>query len=110
MLMRLTRARALWTMVVATALWSIAGVVTRQLESAQSFEVTFWRSLFTVLAGRRSFSHHGDWAFAHCLDCEFVFLSNTSRAPLGFQSPWLGWVWLGCLPSQAQTLSFLGEP
>jgi drug/metabolite transporter (DMT)-like permease len=37
-------------MVAVTALWSIAGVVTRQLESAQSFEVTFWRSLFTVLS------------------------------------------------------------
>jgi hypothetical protein len=35
-------------MVGVTALWSIAGIVTRQLESAQSFEVTFWRSLFTV--------------------------------------------------------------
>jgi drug/metabolite transporter (DMT)-like permease len=31
-------------------MWSIAGVVTRHLESAQSFEVTFWRSVFTVLS------------------------------------------------------------
>lgn len=46
--MRWTHARAVWTMVGVTALWSIAGIVTRQLESAQSFEVTFWRSLFTV--------------------------------------------------------------
>ena len=30
-------------------LWSMAGVVTRQLERAESFEVTFWRSLFCVL-------------------------------------------------------------
>jgi drug/metabolite transporter (DMT)-like permease len=37
-------------MVGVTALWSIAGIVTRQLESAQSFEVTFWRSLFTVIS------------------------------------------------------------
>jgi len=37
-------------MVGVTALWSIAGIVTRQLESAQSFEVTFWRSLFTVVS------------------------------------------------------------
>lgn len=44
-----THSRAVWMMVVATAMWSIAGVVTRQLDSAQSFELTFWRSLFTAL-------------------------------------------------------------
>lgn len=37
-------------MVACTLMWSIAGVVTRQLEQARSFEVTFWRSLFTVLS------------------------------------------------------------
>ncbi len=37
-------------MVGITALWSIAGVVTRQLEQARSFEVTFWRSFFTALS------------------------------------------------------------
>jgi len=36
-------------MVVITLLWSTAGVVTRQLESAHSFEVTFWRSGFNAL-------------------------------------------------------------
>ncbi len=36
-------------MLVATLLWSTAGVVTRQLEQAHSFEVTFWRSFFTAL-------------------------------------------------------------
>ncbi len=35
-------------MVLITMMWSIAGVVTRQLESARSFEVTFWRSFFTA--------------------------------------------------------------
>lgn len=35
-------------MVLVTLMWSIAGVVTRHLESARSFEVTFWRSFFTV--------------------------------------------------------------
>ncbi|MGP1681575.1 MAG: permease, partial [Giesbergeria sp.] len=43
----MTHAQAAWTMVGATFLWSIAGVVTRQLEQARSFEVTFWRSVFT---------------------------------------------------------------
>lgn len=37
-------------MVLVTLLWSIAGVVTRQLEVARSFEVTFWRSFFTLLS------------------------------------------------------------
>ncbi len=37
-------------MLAATLMWSIAGVVTRHLEAARSFEVTFWRSLFNALA------------------------------------------------------------
>jgi drug/metabolite transporter (DMT)-like permease len=37
-------------MVAVTLMWSIAGVVTRHLDSARSFEVTFWRSFFTVLS------------------------------------------------------------
>jgi drug/metabolite transporter (DMT)-like permease len=37
-------------MVVATLLWSMAGVVTRQLDSASAFEATFWRSLCNALA------------------------------------------------------------
>ncbi len=41
--------RAILTMVGATFLWSIAGVFTRHLDSAKSFEVTFWRSFFCAL-------------------------------------------------------------
>ena len=41
---------AVLTMLAATLLWSIAGVVTLRLESARSFEVTFWRSFFNALA------------------------------------------------------------
>ncbi|MEO8410534.1 MAG: DMT family transporter [Propionivibrio sp.] len=37
-------------MILAAFLWSIAGVVTRHLDAARSFEVTFWRSLFNALA------------------------------------------------------------
>ncbi len=36
-------------MVAVTLMWSTAGVVTRHLEFARSFEVTFWRALFTAL-------------------------------------------------------------
>lgn len=36
-------------MLVVTLMWSIAGVVTRHLESAHGFDVTFWRSFFTAL-------------------------------------------------------------
>jgi drug/metabolite transporter (DMT)-like permease len=37
-------------MLVATLLWSTAGVVTRHLQSAGSFEATFWRSFFNAVA------------------------------------------------------------
>lgn len=47
-LSQLTHSRAVALMVLVTLMWSIAGVVTRHLESAQRFEVTFWRSFFTV--------------------------------------------------------------
>jgi drug/metabolite transporter (DMT)-like permease len=48
--MKLTHSRAVLLMVAITLMWSIAGVVTRHLESARSFEVTFWRSFFTLLS------------------------------------------------------------
>ena len=37
-----------WMLLICT-LWSTAGVVSRQLESAASLEVTFWRSFFCAL-------------------------------------------------------------
>ena len=46
----MTHRKAVWTLVLATLLWSIAGVVSRFLESARGFEVTFWRSAFNALA------------------------------------------------------------
>jgi drug/metabolite transporter (DMT)-like permease len=46
----MTHRRAVALMVLVTLMWSIAGVVTRQLDSARSFEVTFWRSLFNAAA------------------------------------------------------------
>ncbi len=42
--------QAVWLMVAATLLWSIAGVVSRFLESARGFEITFWRSAFNALS------------------------------------------------------------
>jgi drug/metabolite transporter (DMT)-like permease len=50
MLAGLSHGQAVVLMVANAAMWSIAGVVTRQLESAQSFEITFWRSLFTFFS------------------------------------------------------------
>ena len=50
MLAGLSHGQAVGLMVANAAMWSIAGVVTRQLDSAQSFEITFWRSLFTALS------------------------------------------------------------
>jgi drug/metabolite transporter (DMT)-like permease len=46
--MKLTHTKAVFIMVAVTMMWSIAGVITRQLEHARSFEITFWRSFFTV--------------------------------------------------------------
>jgi drug/metabolite transporter (DMT)-like permease len=46
----MTHRQAVLGMVAVTLMWSIAGVVTRQLDSARSFEVTFWRSLFNALS------------------------------------------------------------
>ena len=48
--MKLTHNRAVLLMVLVALMWSTAGVVTRHLESARSFEVTFWRSFFTVIS------------------------------------------------------------
>ena len=48
--MRLTHTRAVLLMVLITLLWSTAGLVSRHLEAARSFEVTFWRSLFNAVA------------------------------------------------------------
>lgn len=41
--------RAVLLMILVALLWSTAGVVTRHLDSAASFEVTFWRSGFNAL-------------------------------------------------------------
>jgi drug/metabolite transporter (DMT)-like permease len=46
--MQLNHTRALFLMVLVTLLWSMAGVVTRQLQAAAGFEITFWRSFFTL--------------------------------------------------------------
>jgi drug/metabolite transporter (DMT)-like permease len=46
----MTHRQAVLTMMAVTLMWSIAGVVTRQLEAARSFEITFWRSGFNAAA------------------------------------------------------------
>lgn len=50
LLNRLSHTQAVFLMVAVTLMWSIAGVVSRQLESAARFEVTFWRSAFTFVS------------------------------------------------------------
>lgn len=50
MKLKLTHTQAVFLMVAVTLMWSIAGVITRHLEHARSFEITFWRSFFTVLS------------------------------------------------------------
>ena len=46
----MTHRKAVALMLLVTLLWSTAGVVTRHLEAARSFEITFWRSAFNALA------------------------------------------------------------
>lgn len=46
----MTHRQAVWVMVAAALMWSIAGVVTRQLEAARGFEITFWRSAANALS------------------------------------------------------------
>lgn len=48
--MKLSHKQAVMLMIACTMMWSIAGVVTRHLEQAKSFEVTFWRSFFTLVS------------------------------------------------------------
>ena len=45
----MTHRRAVALMILVTLMWSIAGVVTRHLDAARSFEVNFWRSLFNAV-------------------------------------------------------------
>ncbi len=46
----LTHGGAVVLMLAVTLLWSTAGVATRHLSANNSFEITFWRSLFTALS------------------------------------------------------------
>jgi drug/metabolite transporter (DMT)-like permease len=48
--MKLSHRQAVLLMIACTMMWSIAGVTTRHLEHARSFEVTFWRSFFTMIS------------------------------------------------------------
>ncbi|MBN9430022.1 MAG: DMT family transporter [Burkholderiales bacterium] len=43
------RSRAALLLAFAAGCWSIAGVLTRQLDSASGFEITFWRSFFCAV-------------------------------------------------------------
>lgn len=46
----MTHRKAVLVMILVALMWSIAGVVSRQLETARGFEMTFWRSAFNALA------------------------------------------------------------
>ena len=118
--MKLTHSKAVALMIAITLMWSIAGVVTRQLESARSFEVTFWRSFFTLVSllvilplfqGRAVFSrirHAGRflWVSGVCWSVMFtafmVALTMTTVANVlvtmaagPFITALLAWVFIG---------------
>ena len=60
--------RAVALIVLVTLMWSIAGVVTRHLDSARAFEVTFWRSAFNAIAlALLLLWWRGPWLLAHAL-------------------------------------------
>lgn len=72
--MKLSHNRAVVLMAAVALMWSTAGVVTRHLDGARSFEITFWRAFFTSLSlvlilplirGRRVFAdiRHAGTAF-----------------------------------------------
>lgn len=72
--MKLSHNRAVVLMAAVALMWSTAGVVTRHLDGARSFEITFWRAFFTSLSlllilplirGRRVFAdiRHAGIAF-----------------------------------------------
>lgn len=44
-----THKKALLLMIIAPTMWSMAGVLTRQLDSVRGFEVSFWRSLSAAI-------------------------------------------------------------
>ena len=46
----MTHGQAVAAMIVVTLMWSMAGIVTRRLQGAGSFEATFWRSAFNAVA------------------------------------------------------------
>jgi len=46
----MTHRTAVLLMLLVTLMWSSAGVVTRHLDAARGFEITFWRSAFNALA------------------------------------------------------------
>lgn len=62
-----THRRAAALMILVTLMWSIAGVVTRHLDAARSFEVNFWRSLFNAAALFAALSATRGPAFLHGL-------------------------------------------
>lgn len=46
----MTHRSAVLLMLLVTLLWSSAGVVTRHLDAARGFEITFWRAAFNAMA------------------------------------------------------------
>lgn len=73
--------RAVWTLILCNLLWSSAGVVTRHLEAAAGFELTFWRSFACALfiIGLLIATRGRDWLRA---------ITDTGRAGLVCGSMW----------------------
>jgi drug/metabolite transporter (DMT)-like permease len=68
---------ALLTLVGCALLWSMAGVVTRQTEHTEGYELAFWRSLFCALfvIAVLVVRHRGRW-FAQIVDTGWTGLAS----------------------------------
>lgn len=83
--MTIPHRRAVLLMCSAAALWSIVGVLTRQLEAARGFEVTFWLGAGEVPA--MSTLTGGVVVLAALVGNEFVALHEVNEANAGEDMP-----------------------
>ena len=71
---------AVLLMLLVTLMWSSAGVVTRHLDAARGFEITFWRSAFNAAALIVILGYMRGWALWSALRGTAVWASGVCWA------------------------------